>query len=191
MLFMSLSNVSPWFLHSLGKRTQHLPDYLPKEHAAVLGDPGYADITQPKRPKQALPTPSITPDREASPASLQPPRKPESPHGGNLIKQMDDAYRMRDGIRFRYTIREINHKLRSLKNHKDGNLLLKNTAAWDGIRPEMVVHIYEETYQRSAGPRVKELLKYQAFSSTTYGELNSGYELVESSARNIFLTCFI
>lgn len=93
---------------------------------------------------------------------------------------MDLAYASKDGIAFKCVIREINNKLRALKKHPDGNLLMKNIAAWDGARPELVVHIYEETYQRSAGPRVKELLKYQAFSSTTYGELNSGYEIVHS-----------
>jgi len=87
---------------------------------------------------------------------------------------MEDAYEKKDGIMFRCAIREINHKLRTLKNDEKGNLLLEKAATWEGMRPEMVVHIYEETYQRSAGPRVKELLKYQAFSSNTYGELNGG-----------------
>jgi H3 lysine-79-specific histone-lysine N-methyltransferase len=172
---------------------KRLPDYLPKEHATLLGDPGYADITRTISPKSTIPTPSMTPDREASPASTQspPPPKPVSPHAGNLLKQMDAAYKARDGIMFRSTIREINHKLRGLKNHKDGNLLLRNPAAWDGMRPEMVVHIYEETYQRSAGPRVKELLKYQAFSSTTYGELNSGYDTSWPFRDQITHTCIV
>jgi H3 lysine-79-specific histone-lysine N-methyltransferase len=87
---------------------------------------------------------------------------------------MEHAYDKQDGVAFQFIIREINQKLRSIKKSSKGNQLATVTEGWNGMPVELVVHIYEETYQRSAGPRVKELLKYQAFSSTTYGELNSG-----------------
>lgn len=148
---------------------------MPDEFDKILGDPDYERGLKPDLGNGSLlPTPSNTPDGGSSPAPTQRPLKPKSPYEGNLFRRMDVAYTSRDGVAFKSAMRDINHKLRTLKMNPDGNLLLKNVTAWDGMRPEVVVHIYEETYQRSAGPRVKELLKYQAFSSTTYGELNSG-----------------
>ncbi|KIM34033.1 hypothetical protein M408DRAFT_325565 [Serendipita vermifera MAFF 305830] len=158
--------------------------YLPEEFEQALGDPSYDRVPKQESARQnlALPTPSSTPDGGSSPASAPRPLKPRSQHEGNLLRRMDLAYTAKDGIAFKSAIREINNKLRALKKSPNGNLLLKNVAAWDGVRPEIVVQIYEETYQRSAGPRVKELVKYQAFSSTTYGELNSGL-IAEMSQR--------
>lgn len=88
---------------------------------------------------------------------------------------MERAYISKDGIAFIATINDINVKLHTLKKKSlDGNLIMRGVSSWQGVPPQVVAHIYEETYQRSAGPRVKELVSYKAFSSDTYGELNTG-----------------
>lgn len=44
-----------------------------------------------------------------------------------------------------------------------------------GVPVQLWKAIMEETYQRSVGPDVKELTKYPAFSSRTYGELTVSF----------------
>jgi [histone H3]-lysine79 N-trimethyltransferase len=124
--------------------------------------------------KHKLLTPSNTPGREASPALTSRPVKEELPSPSSLLKRMRRTYELKDGIGFICIIKEINLKLRSLKKMEQGNALAATPATWEGMPFEVAMHIYEETYQRSAGPRVKELKKYPSFSSNTYGELNSG-----------------
>lgn len=152
-------------------------DYLPEERSNLLGDVDHSWLQEKEKKspaKNKIPTPSPTPERERSPPLTSRPVKTESPHARSLLRRMEHAYAMQDGIAFQSVIRDINQRLLSLKNSDKGNALVKATEGWNGMPVELVVHLYEETYQRSAGPRVKELLKYQAFSSTTYGELNSG-----------------
>ncbi|PVG00706.1 DOT1-domain-containing protein [Serendipita vermifera] len=151
--------------------------YLPAGHTTILGEPR----EQPMRPsnpkpttKHKLLTPLNTPGREASPAPTSRPIKEELPSSTSLLKRMRRTYELKDGIGFICVMKEINSKLRSLKKMEQGNALAANPATWEGMPFEVAMHIYEETYQRSAGPRVKELKKYPSFSSNTYGELNSG-----------------
>lgn len=115
-------------------------------------------------------------DSDASVQTAEPPKrrpvKLESPSSSHLLRRMYRNYNSRDGVGFRRVIGDINEELRDLKAR---GILRKAPEAWKGMKLEVLLQIYEETYQRSAGPRVKELLKYQAFSSDTYGELNTGW----------------
>ena len=105
-----------------------------------------------------------------------PPRQPA--FGRNLLQSMEYAFKARNGPRFVKVIEDINRVIRGLKEHADGNVFLRAPTRWGGVPPHVNEHIYEEVYQRSAGPRVKEITRrLKAFSSTTYGELNCGCAL--------------
>ncbi|KAG8826580.1 Nucleosomal histone H3-Lys79 methylase [Serendipita sp. 400] len=158
--------------------------YLPSEYATFLGNPldcatpRFQDIRA-QRNKHSRPT-KQDPDQGSSSRPIK-----EVPlYSGNTLRRMERAYKMRDGVGFIRAIKDINYKLRTLKEEENGNQLLRAPASWKGVPPELVMQLYEETYQRSAGPRVKDLVKYQAFSSTTYGELNGGLisEIVQRAA---------
>lgn len=102
-----------------------------------------------------------------------PPRQPA--FGRNLLQSMDYAFKARNGPRFVKVLEDVNRVIRELKEHPDGNVFMRAPTRWGGVSPPINEHIYEEVYQRSAGPRVKEITRrLKAFSSTTYGELNCG-----------------
>jgi hypothetical protein len=116
--------------------------------------------------------------RSESPLPTSRPVKQESPLVKNILIRMERAYARRDGIAFTGAIRDINEKLRMLKEAANGNILLTKLNSWAGMPFELANQIYEETYQRSAGPQVKQLTKPKSgkvTKSETYGELNIGY----------------
>lgn len=76
----------------------------------------------------------------------------------------------------------INRLLRKLKYPeipqdlfapKPCNTLKQVVGSWTerGMPKKILMRIIEENYQRSVGPNVPRLKKYEAFSSTVYGEL--------------------
>lgn len=56
---------------------------------------------------------------------------------------------------------------------RPANSLKQTIASWTekGIPKKVLLRIIEENYQRSVGPNVPKLKRYEAFSSTVYGEL--------------------
>ena len=50
-----------------------------------------------------------------------------------------------------------------------------------GLPKEVLMRIVDENYQRAVGPNVKTLKKYEAFSSTVYGELmpNLSHDIIK------------
>jgi hypothetical protein len=123
-------------------------------------------------------TQAVAPKRSESPPPTSRPIKQESPLVKNILVRMERAYSRRDGIAFTSAIRDINQKLLMLKEAANGNMLLTKLNSWTGMPFELVNQVYEETYQRSAGPQVKELTKPKSgkvTKSETYGELNIGY----------------
>lgn len=141
--------------------------YIPPD--MVPNPLGYSD---PLAFIRSEPTKSSTEPASWYPAGA-PPRQPA--FGRNLLQSMDYAFKARNGPRFVKVIEDINRVIRGLKDHPDGNVFMRAPTRWGGVPPPMNEHIYEEVYQRSAGPRVKEITRrLKAFSSTTYGELNCG-----------------
>lgn len=156
--------------------------YLPDEHATLLGDieqctfcnGRYRTVLSKFKPR--APTGALK--RNDSPPPTSRPVKQESPLSKNLLLRMERAYSRKDGIAFMSAIGDINQKLEKLKTAPDGNPLLNRVKTWGGMPLELVNQIYEETYQRSAGPQVKLLTKPKSGKVTnkseTYGELNIG-----------------
>jgi hypothetical protein len=156
--------------------------YLPDDHAMLLGDieqctfsnGRYRQISGRFKPRAQI----VVPKRSGSPPPTSRPVKQESPLVRNILVRMERAYSRRDGIAFTGAIRDINQKLLMLKEAANGNMLLTKLNSWAGMPFELVNQVYEETYQRSAGPQVKELTKPKSgkvTKSETYGELNIGY----------------
>lgn len=92
---------------------------------------------------------------------------------------------------------EVNRLLRSFKlppmpddmfSPRPANLLKQTVASWteQGIPKKVLLRIIEENYQRSVGPNVPKLKRYEAFSSTVYGELMPSlvYEMVQITKLN-------
>ena len=84
-----------------------------------------------------------------------------------------------------------NRILRSLKysspprNNPEPNMLMDAPQQWSrgGIPKNVLMRIVDETYQRTAGPNVPKLKRYEAFSSTVYGELmpSLSYDIIKLS----------
>lgn len=105
---------------------------------------------------------------------------PIDPTRFNYLRLLQRAYRKRDGPRFLKVMDAINTLLRLLKyppmppdpfEPHSPNHFVDAVKSWTQIPPDVVTRILNETYQRAVGPRVAELSRYPAFSSTVYGEL--------------------
>jgi H3 lysine-79-specific histone-lysine N-methyltransferase len=92
---------------------------------------------------------------------------------------------------------EVNHLLHSFKlppmpddmfSPRPANMLKQMVTSWTekGIPKKVLLRIIEENYQRSVGPNVPKLKRYEAFSSTVYGELMPSlvYEMVQITKLN-------
>lgn len=122
----------------------------------------------------------------------------------NLLRQLKRAINGRHGPLFRSTLDALNALLLDFKHDTSSPLDLSGDAfsytpaappptalaararAWDGhgLPPALVARIMEETYQRAVGPRIKELRKYESWTSAVYGELTPRFvsELVRVGA---------
>ncbi|KAF9818481.1 hypothetical protein IEO21_02719 [Rhodonia placenta] len=136
----------------------------------------------------AAPSPAITVQTvaELSPSSYpssyvsSPPPSESESTTFNYLRLLQRAYRKRDGPRFFKVMDAINTLLRLLKyppmppdpfEPHSPNHFVDAVKSWTQIPPDVVTRILNETYQRAVGPRVAELSRYPAFSSTVYGEL--------------------
>ena len=97
-----------------------------------------------------------------------------------LLRAFKRAINFQDGPLFLRSLDVINSILRSIKCPGSPysllplpNPLMEMVDTWiePGLPKEVLMRIVGETYQRAVGPNVKTLKKYEAFSSTVYGEL--------------------
>jgi len=114
-----------------------------------------------------------------------PPRRP------TILRSLQRAINKQDGPAFKQMLDLANRILRSLKysspprNNPEPNMLMDAPQQWSrgGIPKNVLMRIVDETYQRTAGPNVPKLKRYEAFSSTVYGELmpSLSYDIIKLS----------
>lgn len=148
----------------------------------------------------SLPTESILDDFPPSPITRPNPSDPSNPLDvppeppnppqplndaaqPNYLRLLQRAIRRHDGPLFFSTLESINQLLRSLKYPPlpsdvflpaPPNVFMSAVRSWArprGIPEKAVLRIVDETYQRCVGPNIKNLNRYEAFSSEVYGEL--------------------
>ena len=97
-----------------------------------------------------------------------------------LLRAFKRAINLQDGPLFLRSLDAINSILRSIKCPGSPhsllplpNPLMEMVDTWiePGLPKEVLMRIVDENYQRAVGPNIKTLKKYEAFSSTVYGEL--------------------
>jgi H3 lysine-79-specific histone-lysine N-methyltransferase len=99
-----------------------------------------------------------------------------------LLRAVQRSIHLSDGPLFLTAMKAVNEALQSLKypppssdplTAPSGNKLMPTVETWmqKGLPKEVLMRIIEENYQRAVGPNVRSLKRYEAFSSTVYGEL--------------------
>jgi [histone H3]-lysine79 N-trimethyltransferase len=170
-LYTIVKSKSPIFFEKKNSSSdEHFPDYLTPDEQALFG---------------TLPTKDIPSDDDDAPLShaSSSPSPPAPPHA-NHLRAVQRAIHTHDGPLFLKSINAINDLLCSLKHPRlptdldlfepsPGNSLKEAVKRWTstGLPKEVVMRIVEETYQRCVGPKVRSLGRYEAFSSSVYGEL--------------------
>ena len=165
--------------------TDRLPVYLSPAQKALFGSLPtelLSDDTPPPSPAQLDPS-----DASNSLDAPPEPQNPTQPHNGgartDYLRILQRAIRRRDGPLFLSTLETVNRLLRSLKYPPlpsdvflpaPPNVLTSAVRSWThprGIPDKVLLRIVDETYQRCVGPNIKNLHRYEAFSSEVYGEL--------------------
>jgi [histone H3]-lysine79 N-trimethyltransferase len=114
-----------------------------------------------------------------------------------LLRAVQRAIHTQNGPLFLKAMEQINNLLSSFKCPQipddmftplPPNILKQTVASWTGkgIPKKVLLRIIEENYQRSVGPNVPKLKRYEAFSSTVYGELMPTliYEMIQITKLN-------
>lgn len=144
--------------------------FLTPEQAAVFGT----------HPSQIVLPTDMNPFCHPSDPIPEPPSPPSSPGSsraalphGDLLRSISRAFNRRDGPLFVELVNTVSRLIRELKTSGPGgsNPLMDNVARWPGVHPKVCKVLIEQTYQRSVGPRIKEVKQYQAWTSNVYGEL--------------------
>lgn len=103
-------------------------------------------------------TPS-TPTDSATPAAA-----PVAP----LMRSLEKAKAKKDGPAFLAEIERYNTGIRTLK--EDGKIA-ENIKAMKGVPQKVWEKVTSQAYDRTVGPDIEDLAKYEAFSDNVYGEL--------------------
>ncbi|KAH8918166.1 DOT1-domain-containing protein, partial [Atractiella rhizophila] len=85
-----------------------------------------------------------------------------------LLDQLDRAYLAQDGVAFTSTVEWYNRTMRKLK---ESGSLKENIQKMNGLPRSLWEPIADQTYERTIGPNVGELKKYESWSNNVYGEL--------------------
>ncbi|TFK22041.1 DOT1-domain-containing protein [Coprinopsis marcescibilis] len=90
-----------------------------------------------------------------------------------LLRAFQRAVNTRDGPMFLNVMNDINSLLRQIKDGPPQLNLMRAPGTWTetGLPEKVLMRVIEENYQRCVGPNVPKLKKYEAFTSTVYGEL--------------------
>lgn len=169
---------------SLTVFVNNLPVYLSPAQKALFGSlptESLSDDTPPPSPSQ------LTRPDPSDPSNPPPePPNPLQPHNNprpDYLRLLQRAIRRHNGPLFLSTLEIINQLLRSLKYPPlpsdvflpaPPNVLTSAVRSWThpkGIPEKVLLRIVDETYQRCVGPNIKNLHRYEAFSSEVYGEL--------------------
>ncbi|TFK38629.1 S-adenosyl-L-methionine-dependent methyltransferase [Crucibulum laeve] len=118
---------------------------------------------------------SLTSISSVSVAPISPPPVP-------LLRAVQRAIHLQDGPLFLRAMEQVNQIIRRIKHPEPPadpfdpprpNPMMQAVHTWreTGIPKKVLMRIIEENYQRCVGPNVPSLKRYEAFSSTVYGEL--------------------
>ena len=88
-----------------------------------------------------------------------------------LLRRLEKAYRRKNGQAFLEALSHYNTELSVLKNSGNIRANIVSLGQTQGLPESVWQRITGQCYERTVGPRVEELKKYQAFSDNTYGEL--------------------
>ncbi|KAF9040616.1 S-adenosyl-L-methionine-dependent methyltransferase [Panaeolus papilionaceus] len=95
-----------------------------------------------------------------------------------LLRTVQRAIETQDGPLFLVAMERVNKLLRSFKSQAGPapdslprNTMMDTLKSWRTLPEPLMMRIIEENYQRTVGPQVPLLKRYEAFSSTVYGEL--------------------
>ncbi|KAF9229829.1 DOT1-domain-containing protein [Gyrodon lividus] len=159
--------------------------YLTPAQKALFGSLPNAfvvDDTPPPSPPSSPPPPPGPLD-PTDPSQLAPSKTSHHPNRPDHLRILQRAIRRHDGPLFLSTLETVNYLLRSLKYPPlpsdvflpaPPNVLMSAVHTWSdlgGIPEKVLLRIIDETYQRSVGPNIGKLNRYEAFSSEVYGEL--------------------
>ena len=89
----------------------------------------------------------------------------------NLMRLLEKAYRRKNGQAFLEALSVYNTNLSILKAKGAIRENIISLGQTQGIPEAVWQRITGQSYERTVGPRVEELKKYEAFSDNTYGEL--------------------
>lgn len=162
--------------------------YLSPAQKALFGSLPSESLSDDTPPPSPSPLSQSNPSDPSNPLDAPPePPNPTQPHNDpprpDYLRLFQRAIRRHDGPLFLSTLETINHLLRSLKYPPlpsdvflpaPPNVLTSTVPSWTypkGIPEKVILRIVDETYQRCVGPNIKNLHRYEAFSSEVYGEL--------------------
>ncbi|GAA5981024.1 hypothetical protein JCM11641_001433 [Rhodosporidiobolus odoratus] len=137
----------------------------------------------PARPSSDSPlpsasTPSVSTPQEAAAsffaiaAACAAPAPVPTPPSESLIRTLERARSKRDGPSFLAAIRNFNIVFLGLKQ---AGIVEKNIKEMKGLKEKVWQKVFYQCYDRSVGPEVEELRRYEAFSDNVYGELLPGF----------------
>lgn len=96
---------------------------------------------------------------------------PASLHKESLIRLLEKAFRRKNGPLFLSALEWYNS---GIVDFRDSGKLRENIVDMGkttGMPEAVWTHVTGQCYERTVGPRIDELKKYEAFSDNTYGEL--------------------
>ena len=177
-----------FFLVSFTVLVNDLVAYLSPAQKALFGSLPTESIPDDTPPPSPSPPTQHDPSDASNPLDAPPePQIPPQPRNDaaqpDHLRLLQRAIRRHDGPLFLSTLESINQLLRSLKYPPlpsdvflpaPPNALVSALRSWThprGIPEKVMLRIVDETYQRCVGPNIKNLHRYEAFSSEVYGEL--------------------
>lgn len=174
------------FFSSFTLFVNNLLVYLCPAQKALFGSLPSESLSEDTLPPSQLTQPDLsdTPNPLDAPSELpNPPQPHNDPARPDYLRLLQRAIRRHDGPLFLSTLESINQLLRSFKYPPlpadvflpaPPNVLTPAVCSWThprGIPEKVIMRIVDETYQRCVGPNIKNLHRYEAFSSEVYGEL--------------------
>lgn len=140
---------------------------MPSPSASRSGTPAFESAG-------ATPEPTASTPAASTSASVSAAGSP-APHSifskQPLLRQLDKAYRRDLGKDFLVALDYYNTVLKHLKATGAIRTNIENMGKEQGIPEPVWMKITGQCYERTVGPRIEELKKYEAFSDSVYGEL--------------------
>lgn len=181
----------------LTPQQQALFGSIPNEFLSEAPSPPASPSPTSSRPSSSASTSSLSSLSDSSSLSSLTSSSNDDAPRIPLLRAVQRAIHTQNGPLFLKTMGQINNLLCKFKyprvpddlfSPRPANTLKEAVASWTdtGIPKKVLLRIIEENYQRSVGPNVPKLRRYEAFSSTVYGELMPSlvYEMIQITKLN-------